>query len=155
MTKEESLNEPRRLTRSRSARVLTGVCGGLGRYFGVDPLSFRVAFVVLALAGGGGVVLYLLLSLVVPSDRAPHAAPSDTVREGVDDLGDGARSVLDDLRAPESQRRNTIGLLLIVLGAILLVHELGGFWWLDSGVAWALILIAAGAWLLYRQGRST
>src|SRR4051794_14947801 len=39
----------RRLTRSTDDKVLSGLCGGLGRYFGLDPVIFRVAFVVLAL----------------------------------------------------------------------------------------------------------
>jgi phage shock protein PspC (stress-responsive transcriptional regulator) len=59
----------RRLTRSTEDKVLTGLSGGLGRYFGVDPVIFRIAFVVLALAGGSGVLLYLLGWLMIPDDE--------------------------------------------------------------------------------------
>src|ERR687887_490140 len=48
------------LIRSRHNRVLVGVAGGLGERLGVDPILVRVAFAVLAIAGGSGVVLYLL-----------------------------------------------------------------------------------------------
>lgn len=59
----------RRLTRSTDDKVLTGLSGGLGRYFGVDPVIFRIAFVVLAFAGGTGVLLYLLGWLMIPDDE--------------------------------------------------------------------------------------
>src|SRR5262245_28577408 len=59
---------PRRLTRSSSDKVLGGVSGGLGRYFGVDPILFRIAFVVLTFAGGVGALAYIGLLAFVPSD---------------------------------------------------------------------------------------
>ena len=59
---------PRRLTRSSSDKVLGGVAGGLGRYFDIDPIIFRIGFVVLALAGGAGVLAYLAAWVLVPAD---------------------------------------------------------------------------------------
>ncbi len=56
----------RRLYRSRTDRQLAGVCGGLGEYFGVDPTIVRLIFIVLALAGGPGLLLYIILALVIP-----------------------------------------------------------------------------------------
>lgn len=58
----------KRLTRSREDKMLGGVCGGLGRYFGVDPTWVRIAFVVSILLPGPQVLLYLLLWLVIPQD---------------------------------------------------------------------------------------
>ena len=69
---------PRRILRSREDRVLAGVCGGLGRYFGVDPTLFRVGAVVLVLLGGAGVLLYLAALLLIPDEPAagePAPAP--------------------------------------------------------------------------------
>ena len=60
--------EPKRLTRSGSDAVIGGVSSGLGRYFGVDPLLFRIGFVVLTFAGGFGVLAYLLLLAFMPAD---------------------------------------------------------------------------------------
>ena len=62
------MEEPRRLTRSTTDKYVAGVSGGLGRYFGLDPLLFRVAFVVLSFAGGFGVLAYLLLLAFMPAD---------------------------------------------------------------------------------------
>ena len=56
----------RSLTRSSTDRVVAGVCGGLGEYFGVNPLVFRLLFVLLALPGGApGILPYLILWLVM------------------------------------------------------------------------------------------
>ena len=60
--------EPRRLTRSGADAVIGGVGSGLGRYFGVDALLFRIGFVVLTFAGGFGVLAYLLLLAFMPAD---------------------------------------------------------------------------------------
>jgi phage shock protein PspC (stress-responsive transcriptional regulator) len=56
------------LTRSNDDVVISGLCGGLGRQFGIDPLVFRIAFVVMALAGGTGILLYLVGWALVPDD---------------------------------------------------------------------------------------
>src|SRR4051794_13830149 len=64
---------PRRLTRSSGDRLVGGVAGGLGRYFGVDPILFRIGFVVLTLAGGVGALAYLGLLAFVPADDGSSA----------------------------------------------------------------------------------
>jgi phage shock protein C len=58
----------RRLYRSRTDRKLAGVCGGLAQYFNTDATLMRVLFVVLALLGGPGLVLYLLMWILVPEE---------------------------------------------------------------------------------------
>jgi phage shock protein PspC (stress-responsive transcriptional regulator) len=60
--------EPKRLKRSGSDAIIGGVASGLGRYFNVDPILFRIGFVVLTFAGAAGVLAYLALLVFVPSD---------------------------------------------------------------------------------------
>lgn len=64
---------PRRLRRSRTDRVGAGVAGGLGEYFGVDPVLFRVLFATAAFFGGAGVLAYLLAWVAIPEQGTPHA----------------------------------------------------------------------------------
>jgi phage shock protein C len=59
---------PRRFLRSRRDRFLGGVCGGLGEYFAVDPILFRIGTVVLAVVGGFSLVAYPVLWIFVPRD---------------------------------------------------------------------------------------
>jgi phage shock protein C len=56
----------RKLYRSNTNRMLAGVCGGLAEYFNLDATLIRVLFVVLAVLGGSGVVLYLAMWIIVP-----------------------------------------------------------------------------------------
>jgi phage shock protein PspC (stress-responsive transcriptional regulator) len=65
---------PRQLLRSSGDRVLAGVAGGLGRYFGVDPVIFRIGFALSILLGGLGALAYLLLAVFVPTDGDPDRA---------------------------------------------------------------------------------
>ncbi len=60
--------EQRRMTRPRDDRVFAGVCGGLGRYFNVDPVLFRVAAVALIFFGGAGLLLYIAAVLLIPNE---------------------------------------------------------------------------------------
>ncbi len=60
--------EPRRLTRSTSEHMIAGVAGGLGRYFGLDPMLFRIAFGVSVFFGGIGLLAYIALVAFLPSD---------------------------------------------------------------------------------------
>jgi len=63
----------KKLQRSRGEAMIGGVCGGLGDYFGIDPTVVRLAFVLLALLGGHGLLIYLILWIVMP--RQPVDAP--------------------------------------------------------------------------------
>ena len=57
------------LRRSRTNRIVAGVCGGLGDFFGVDPFWFRLGFLVAMLPGGiPGIGAYLIMWLIVPSE---------------------------------------------------------------------------------------
>jgi len=59
---------PRRLTRSRRDRLVAGVAGGLGRYFGIDPVIFRIGFAISLFFGGLGAIAYLAMALFVPDE---------------------------------------------------------------------------------------
>ena len=119
----------RRLTRATDDKVVSGLCGGLGRYFGIDPVVFRIAFVVLALAGGSGVLAYLVGWVLVPDDAGRSA--------GADRLG-GARN------------QNLVAAVLGGLGFLLLMDQLTGG---DDGadVPVGLALLGIGALVLWSR----
>ncbi len=63
----EIMNEPKKLFRSRTNRMLAGVCGGLAEYFNIDPTLTRVIAIVLAFTPFVPVIIiYILLWLLIP-----------------------------------------------------------------------------------------
>ncbi|MCY3573057.1 MAG: PspC domain-containing protein [Chloroflexi bacterium] len=61
-------NPRRRLYRSRQQRSLAGVCGGIAEYLDVDPSLVRIAWVLLSMAGGPALLLYIVMAVVVPEE---------------------------------------------------------------------------------------
>lgn len=68
------------LRRSRDQRVLTGVCGGIGEYVGVDPNLVRLAFAIFTLLGGSGILLYIIAWLVMPERGADGSVVEHIIR---------------------------------------------------------------------------
>ena len=62
------MNATRKLYRSKTNRQVAGVCGGLAEYFNLDVSLIRVLFVLLAVLGGSGVVLYVAMWIIVPKE---------------------------------------------------------------------------------------
>jgi phage shock protein C len=72
----------RKLYRSRTDRSIAGVCGGLGNYLGIDVSLLRLAFVLLFLLGGHGLLIYIIMWIIVPEEPLPapqNNAPSQPV----------------------------------------------------------------------------
>ena len=63
--------ETRRLYRSRTDRMIGGVCGGLAQFFTIDATIIRLLFVFIALFGGASLLVYLVMLLVVPEEPLP------------------------------------------------------------------------------------
>src|SRR3954454_16190292 len=128
---------PRRFLRSRRDRFLGGVCGGLGQYFDVDPILFRIATVVLAVVGGFSSVAYPILWIFVPRDDGtgnPEPLPVWRFLGGRDG------------KPPSFGRAALIvGLVLVaIVGAVLLF--LGSAWAtaVGGGVLMASVVVALG-----------
>jgi phage shock protein PspC (stress-responsive transcriptional regulator) len=133
---EHTADQPtvQRLERSRSDRMLAGVAGGLARYFGIHPAFYRVGFVVLALIGGAGILIYLAAALVIPEEGEEDSIAAAALRE----------------------RRNhplpVIGLGIAAVAAAVLLSRVS--LWPSGDVAWVLLLIGGGlVFLLTRRRR--
>lgn len=109
------------LRRSRSDRVIAGVAGGLGRYLGVDPVLLRIAFALLVIAGGSGILLYLIGWIVIPEEREGEEVEGPT-----DPSGNG---------------RVILGIVVVIIGLFLLMQTLfPGM----SRYFWPLAIVVAG-----------
>lgn len=128
-----------RLMRSETDRMIAGVCGGLAEYLNLDPVLVRLAFVVLGLASGVGLVLYVLLWIVMPTSSRGQPAIR-LMDESVDDP-----SALKSRLSPAA----TVGIIMIFVGAFFLLNQAG----LVNGIFWPIVLIGAGLFFLLRRGR--
>jgi len=128
----------RRLTRRPEGKVIAGVAAGLGEYFVVDPVIFRVAFVVLAVFGGVGIILYGLAWWIIPEADSP----SRMAGMARVPLGDRLYRRIHELPA-------WLGIALVILGAAALVGRLR----FGAGpLFWGVALIGLGV-LVFRRGQ--
>jgi len=75
---EPSSNGTKRLCRPRDGRVVAGVCAGLAAYFGVDPTLVRLAFALVTVFGGLGVLIYLCAWVVIPEEGSDGSSIAET-----------------------------------------------------------------------------
>lgn len=87
----------RKLYRSSTDRMITGVCGGLAEHLELDSTLVRLVFVLLVLVSGLGILAYLVLALVVPRDDRPQETTRESIRHGARELGERAREMADEL----------------------------------------------------------
>jgi phage shock protein C len=90
-------DQPARLCRSATDRMIGGVCGGLARYSGIDAVLWRVGFVALTLLGGSGLLFYALLWVLMPSQPG---AERNVLDRFADRLHDALHGAARDLRRP-------------------------------------------------------
>jgi len=69
-----------RLYRSETNRQIAGVCGGLAEYFSLDPALVRIVFVLLTLAGGPGILLYIAIWIAAPEESRVKGKPLDKAK---------------------------------------------------------------------------
>ena len=62
------MTKMKKLYKSKNDRKLAGVCGGIAEYIGIDSTLVRLALVIFCLAGGSGLILYLVAALVMPEE---------------------------------------------------------------------------------------
>jgi phage shock protein C len=68
LAKGGAMDPTRKLYRSKTNRKLAGVCGGLAQYFNIDATLIRVLFILLAVLGGSGLVVYVAMWIIVPKE---------------------------------------------------------------------------------------
>lgn len=111
--------------------MLAGVCGGLGRYFDINPVLYRVGFVLLTLLGGAGIIVYCACALVIPDEDEPDSLASDVLR--------------NHRRHPIA----VIGLALVALAGIVLLSRISLHF--HSDVFWVVVLVLGTILLLSRR----
>ncbi len=131
--------EVEKLHRSKSDRLLIGVCGGIADYFEIDSTMVRVLFVFLAFVGGIGVALYVLLAVLVPSKLEAARIEGKIKGEKIISNPKIKRSILDEKR----NTRLVAGGILIMVGFVLLIQQVYGIQWVWNFI-WPTVFVVSG-----------
>jgi len=144
-----------RLYRSRKDKMIAGVCGGMGEYFGIDSVIVRLVFVILAFIQGIGIIAYILLWIIVPMEGKEKPIP-DVVKENIEEIKEEARKLGEEARkGVEIHRENRgafwFGLGLLVLGVLILLGNYNVLYWGAVVKFWPVLLIALGIYLMVKK----
>lgn len=123
---------PRLLRRSRTDRMGAGVAGGLGEYFGLDPVLFRVLFATAAFFGGAGVLAYLVAWAAIPEEGAVNA-PIDRFVAGL--------------------RRRRVPVWVVAIAGALFLWAVAFSWWAPGHFVPILIVVLILVAAFGRRGR--
>jgi phage shock protein PspC (stress-responsive transcriptional regulator) len=113
--------------------MVSGVCGGLGQYFDVNPVFYRAGFVVLTLLGGAGMLVYGAAVLVIPREGETESIASDILR--------------NHRRRPLA----LVGLVLVTVAGVALLSHVP--WHIHSDPFWIVILLVGALMLWTQRGR--
>jgi phage shock protein C len=167
----------RRLTRNTRQAILGGVASGFGDYIDLDPVLIRLIFIILCLAGGSGLIIYLVCWLVMPRDdevavqdsqdpTGQTGAPGDRFAEEVREAGErvaesvrgASEKVVDNIKRSSAgdvgKGRLIGGLILMALGFLFLMNQLFSLDWLRFRYIWPVAIVVVGVMLFIQGMRS-
>ncbi len=164
-----AIQSQRRLERSQR-RIIAGVCQGLGHYFEIDPVIVRVTFILLAAVGGMGLLAYVVLWIIMPTEGKPALEGPAAIGEGIHTMATELKEVgyeihgslggsshpHEEISPPLHRSRHGVSVLgaaFVVLGVWLLLGNLGIVEWASARYIWPTFLILLGGLLMIRRGR--
>lgn len=136
------------LKRSRTDVILGGVAGGIAKSLNLDPVIPRLIFVILALAGGGGLLIYIILWIAVPQeDYVYNAFQNQGNPPETQEQADQQQEIPPFAYEKPRYTGNLLaGVILIAIGLIFLIQKFVD--WIDLSHLWPILLIIAGGVLL-------
>ena len=149
-----------KLARSQTDRMVSGVCGGLGAYLGIEAVWVRLFFVLITVVPNGfGLLVYLILWIIMPEAGRENMTASQTAQANVEEMAGKAQELAQNMGqavrgVPNRQANIIIGAALVIVGGLLLLGNLNLFWWFSFDKWWPLLLILGGAALLVNRVRS-
>jgi phage shock protein C len=136
----------RKLYLSKTDQKLAGVCGGIAEYFDIDSTIVRLVWIFLALAGGSGLLIYIIAAIVMqdkPTGYPANADATKVVDVNSDDSNKGA--------APKKDNSLLVGWTFIILGLLVFSKSFHFLRWLDFKFLLPFILICVGVYVLFSR----
>lgn len=139
-----------KLYRSTTSRVFGGVAGGIAEYFSMDPVIIRIIFVLAAIFGGGGVLIYLVLWIAVPErpfTSTMFNKENSTAHEANKENSPKTESIPDTEKEGRKYTGSMIGgIILIGIGALILASRVIPQVYFSD--LWPFVLVVAGIILI-------
>ncbi len=148
----------KKLHRSKNERVIAGVAGGLGEYFEVDPVLFRILFVFLVLWGGAGVLFYLVLMFIIPREDGQSA--KEVVKEAAFDIKDKAQEMAGQIKQEAqdiqqqswwTSRKHVLGVVIMLAGLVFLLNQLFPIKFLKFNFVWPVVVMLIGFFVILKR----
>lgn len=131
--------ETKKLFRSFDNNIIAGVCGGLAEYFQIDGSLVRIIFILLAIGGGSGLLIYLILWLVIPKETEKEKEKSMTKEI----------SARQDKKI-KGKKINILGVVLILVGLVALWNQIFPKM-IDWDMFWPITFVFVGILLIFRD----
>ncbi len=133
----------RKLYKSPGNRVLFGVCGGVGEYFGIDPVIIRLLVVVTTVMGGAGLIAYIVAAIIIPENT-----DKGTRTDFHDDRG-GCEENSMGSKADTGRGLGILGVVMLALGGILLIRNFAP--WIHGSLVISALLICFGLYFIVKR----
>jgi phage shock protein PspC (stress-responsive transcriptional regulator) len=135
------------LFRSRTDKVLGGVCGGLAKSLNTDPFILRLIFAILFLFAGGGILIYIILWIALPEEPFPYYETGTPTAEPAPEAGQQPVNPEQPVYYPNRNNGALIvGLILIGIGLVFLADRFIPT--IHFGDFWPIIIVIAGLALI-------
>ena len=135
----------KRLVRTYNDKMLSGLSGGLGDYFNIDPFFVRAGFVILTVTTGFGIPLYAIMALLTPSSKKKRLDGADLIKDNFDSFWDGDMAELAGDNA--SAKSSLLPKLLLGLGVILVLAQAN----ISFAALFPWLLIGVGGYLIWKR----
>jgi phage shock protein PspC (stress-responsive transcriptional regulator) len=146
----------RKIFRSIDDYMVAGVCGGLADYFNIDSSLIRIIFVLLALSGGSGVLIYLILWLVVPKEVGVEKEINreEKVKEFAEDVKSKVKTMANeiktDVKIKKMKKVNILGIILVLVGLMAIWNQLSPMT-IQWNFFWPGLLILIGILVMFKK----
>lgn len=145
----------KRLYKSRKDKVISGICAGIGEYFGIDPVLIRVIAVLLFFFGGVGVIAYIVGMIIIPVEplQADNNEKKETEKKETPKEESSENKHIDSGAL-------IIGIVFLIAGFMFLMRNFNffdfHFWWIKDQIRlffWPGILVALGVLLVLKGSK--
>jgi phage shock protein C len=150
------MSNAKKLYRSKTDRIIFGICGGLGEYFEIDPIIFRILFILLIFTGGSGVIIYILLAIIIPGSDGQKLKSAE-VKNVIDDAQEKTQDIAAEIKKNSSwikNVKNIVGLVIVLIGLNILfeqVFNVDPFSFINWGIIWAVIIVLIGVKIIFNN----